>query len=576
MRQIDLITDVVKMLNLAVVEHPTIEKRLIFKTLSDYIGSGPSYDWTQKLDLNKDITIYSTVEQQKAELYFSYSPGADAASKLFQQAGRTYGDLKLDGYTVNPTIEASEFITGKQDVKLVTQSTPALNVDSTHIPKFIDANGSFVTPGPRCLYYSHTVYLPQMYGTGGTLLPFNAPTLSHYSVETPTIADFDLNWAPEVPLHNISANPYFTLFNLYWRDYLNEIYSPDARIMEAYFQLEITDITPVDFSALIFIKDSYWRIIEVSDYKYGTYESTKVKLLKVVTPLLDCDVFPSTMDADGVVSFKDVDGNPASASAVCCVRYGYEWDPVNEVCYGLVTPDELLAEITQTTTYNTIVDRIAVQTRSTVQGTNIDNDPSNTNVVISGNKITVEEGNPNTLAVGDDLTLATADQRGAVMLGKSVYAKDPGLHFGGGFVQDNRALTSGANQWGVVMVSGKNALTVAGDRIFLTVDGIANKWVDIPDDTSWNIIGNLNVFDPNTDDYYSAVFNVYIDKLAGVATASAITVMNSINTFAALTFAININTAFGVHRFNLVSGGAGFPYTSIQVSCSLNYIQFRK
>ena len=159
--------------------------------------------------------------------------------------------------------------------------------------------------------------------------------------------------------------------------------------MEAYFQLEITDITPVDFSALIFIKDSYWRIIEISDYKYGTRESTKVKLLKVVTPLLDCDVFPSTMDANGIVSFKDVDGNPASPSAVCCVRYGYEWDPVNEVCYGLVTPDELLGEITQSTTYNTIVDRIAVQTRSTVQGTNIDNDPSNTNVVISGNKITV-------------------------------------------------------------------------------------------------------------------------------------------------------------------------------------------
>jgi hypothetical protein len=162
------------------------------------------------------------------------------------------------------------------------------------------------------------------------------------------------------------------------------------------------------------------------------------------------------------------------------------------------------------------------------------------------------------------------------MLGKSVYAHDPGLHFGGGFVEDNRANTIGANQWGVVMLSGKDGLTVAGDRIFMTVDGIANKWLNIPDDSSWNVIGNLNVFDPNTDDYYSAVFNVYLDKLAGVTTASAITVMNSINTFAALTFAININPLFGDHRFNLVSGGAGFPYATIQVSCSLNYIQFRK
>lgn len=575
MKQIDFITDVVKMLNLAVVEHPTIEKRLIFKTISEFIGSGPSYDWTDKLDLNKDVTIYSTIEQQKADLYFSYSTGADAASKLFQQAGRTYGDLKINGYTVNPSIEASEFVTGKQDIKLVTQSTPALNMASTHIPKFLDANGSFVTPGPRCLYQSHTINIPQLVD-GVNTISFNAFTLSHYSVENPTIADFDLNWAPEVPLHNITANPYFTLFNLYWRDYLNEIYSPDARIMEGYFMLEISDITPVDFSALIFIKDAYWRILEISDYKYGTRETTKVKLLKVVTPLLDCDVLPTTIDADGIIGFENENGDPAPASAVCCVRYGYEWDPINEVCRGNVWPDVLVGPITSSTSFNAAPDRIVNQTRSTVQGTNITNDGSNMNVVLSGNKISVPEGNPNTLAIGDDLTLADANQRGAVMLGKSVYANDAGLHFGGGFVLDDRTNVKGANQWGVVMISGKDALTVVGDRLFMYVDGIPSKWVDIPDDTAWNIIGNLNVYNVNTDEHYTAVFNVFIDKLAGVASASAITVLNSINTFASLTFAININPALGLHRFNLVSGGGGFPYTSIQAACSLNYIQFRK
>jgi hypothetical protein len=346
--------------------------------------------------------------------------------------------------------------------------------------------------------------------------------------------------------------------------------------MEAYFMLEVTDITPVDFSALIFIKDSYWRILEISDYKYGTRETTKVKLLKVVTPLLDCDVLPTTIDADGIIGFENELGAPAPASAVCCVRYGYEWDPVNEVCIGIVSPDVLVGPITTSTSFNTASNRVINQTRSTVQGTSITNDESNMNVILSGNKITVPEGNPNTLAVGDDLTLADANQRGAVMLGKSVFANDAGLHFGGGFVLDDRTNVKGANQWGVIMISGKDALTVAADRLFMYVDGIPNKWVDIPDDTAWNIIGNLNVYNINTDEHYTAVFNVYIDKLAGVASASAITVLNSINTFASLTFAININPALGLHRFNLVSGGGGFPYTSIQAACSLNYIQFRK
>ena len=127
------------------------------------------------------------------------------------------------------------------------------------------------------------------------------------------------------------------------------------------------------------------------------------------------------------------------------------------------------------------------------------------------------------------------------------------------------------------MLSAKDALTVAGDRLYLYTEGIPNEWLSIPDDTSWNVLGNLNVFNPSTNEHYSAVFNVYIDKLAGITSASAITILNSINTFASLTFTININTAVaGEHRFNLISGGGGFPYTSIQASCSLNYQQFRK
>jgi hypothetical protein len=180
------------------------------------------------------------------------------------------------------------------------------------------------------------------------------------------------------------------------------------------------------------------------------------------------------------------------------------------------------------------------------------------------------------LAVGDRLELADST-RGAVLLGKSVYTNQPGLHLGGGFVTDNRTNTDGANQWGVVMLSAKDGLTVSGDRLYLYTEGIPNEWLSMPDDTSWNVLGNLNVFNPSTDEYFSAIFNVYLEKLAGVTTASAITIINSINTFATITFTLNVSTAVaGQHRFNVISGGTGFPVASVQASCSLNYQQFRK
>ncbi len=575
MRQIDFITDVVKMHNLAVIEHPTIEKRLIFKTLPDYIGSGPTYDWTQKLDLNKDVVTYSTIEQQKAELYYSYSAGADAASKAFQQAGRIYGDFKIDGYTVNPSINASEFITGKQEIKLITQSTPALNLGPTHVPKFIDVNGSFVIPGPRCLYYSHTINIPKMFNAGN-YVAFNAPTLSHYSVENPTIADFDLNWSPEVPLHNITTNPYFTLFNLYWRDYLNEIYSPDARIMEAYFQLEISDITPIDFSALIFIKDSYWRIIDVSEYKYGSQESTKVKLLKIVTPLLDCDVLPSSMDANGIIIFKDVNGDPASPTASCCVRYGYEWDPLNEVCYGLVSPDELLGNITIANTFNTALTRETKSATRSVVGTNNTVSDSNLNVIVSGNKVDIVDGNSNLLAIGDTLKLDTAVS-GNTMIGKNVLTSSSGFHLGGGWKNNDKAQADGSTQYGIIMHGNKDAIAFSGQIITPPIENIAGNFLIIPNESYWMALVSITIFEELTGENYTALYHCNLWKTTGVSVGSIPILISEDNLFGGgITFGLTIDTSADPtqHRFDITVSGAGFPRT-LKTTLAVQYTAVR-
>jgi hypothetical protein len=344
--------------------------------------------------------------------------------------------------------------------------------------------------------------------------------------------------------------------------------------MEAFFMLDINDITPVDFGALIFIKDSYWRIIEISDYKYGAFESTKVKLIKIVDKLPDCAVTPVGLDNNDVVLFEDGSGNPAPGTQECCERYGYTWNSVTNECSGILPPDILQGYTTEGINPTGVTNPYQVQNKQLVSGPSI-NVNGNVDAVATGRVITIDENNNPTLAIGENLAL-TGEQRGAALLGKSVVANTPGLHLGGGYVTDNPANTQGASQWGVVIQHSKDGLSASGDTIYLTTEGIASKWLSLPDDTTWNVIGNLTVYDPNKDEHYTAVFNVYLEKIGGVSSASAITVLNTTNNLTGLILTPGVGVFGGTHRFSVTATGTGFPYSTVQCVLSLNYTQYRK
>jgi hypothetical protein len=583
-KQVDFVKDILAMHAAVIVPSRTVPKQVTIIPIVDYIGTGDDLDWTNKLDISKDIVLSPTTDIQKRNFIFTYKAGGDFMSKLYTENGRTYGEYKiLNGYTVNANTPANEFVTGDSNVKLTAESTPATYINGTNIPipKFINDKGEFLTPNLRFLFLADYTTLPVYRDNNNTVQDTNVQIFNHYSSVNASVIDYDLNFNPETPLHSIITNPFRNLFNEYWRDYLNGLYNPETRILEAYFALDLADILSFSYADRIFIKDSYWRIIEISDYKIGLYESVKVKLIKLVNPSPDCDLVPVNAIIDDnknqIIEFEDYSGNPQPANPTCCARYGYTWDTIQNRCMsfgGVIVTNPGGGGSSASTMFGAGKDGQPINVLAKTTNTEIS--PDNSFSVYAGNEIKSVEGNRNMLAVGDRLELADST-RGAVMLGKSVYTNQPGLHLGGGFVTDNRANTDGANQWGVIMLSAKDALTVAGDRLYLYTEGIPNKWISMPDDTSWNVLGNLNIYNPATDEYYAALFNVYIEKLAGVTYASAITVINSINTFATITFTLNVSTAVaGQHRFNVISGGTGFPVAGVQASCSLNYQQFRK
>ena len=151
--------------------------------------------------------------------------------------------------------------------------------------------------------------------------------LSQFSASYPTVTDEDLSFGVERPFHRVQANPVNTLYYKYWMPWVNELYSSDARIVTAYFRLTASEIATFKFSDKIFIKDTYFRILSLSNYDPTTENIVQVRLVKILGAIRDCYYIPVSSDKNGQISFSTPTGSTVtSATRECCERYGYVFD----------------------------------------------------------------------------------------------------------------------------------------------------------------------------------------------------------------------------------------------------------
>ena len=579
-KQVDFIKDVLAMHAAVLIPSRTIPNEVTLFPIADYLATGETLNWTQKMDIDKDITLSPTTDIQKRNFLWSYKNGGDVYSKLYTDNGRTYGQYQiLNGYSVTNGAPVNEFVTGALNVKLTAESTPAayVNGSTIPIPKFINDKGEFTAPNLRFLFLADFASLP-IYDDGINAVSVGDVNIfNHYSSVNASVGDYDLNFNPETPLHAITTNPFRNLFNEYWRDYLNGLYSPEARILEAYFALELSDILTFKYNDRIFIKDSYWRIIEISDYKVGLSESTKVKLIKLVEPAPDCELIPTTVvineDMTQAIEFTDFEGNPQPANEACCVRYGYTWEPMLGQCLAYGTPivtdpggGGSSAFAMMNAGQNGTPSNVLARTSNTTIS------PDNTMSVFVGENISIEKGNQNTLAVGERLKLENAN-RGSVLLGRNAYANIMGFHYGAG----DRTLSQdeGASQTGIIVFTNGFAFTASGQTLELFPATDVLSRLTIPDKTTWVCFYILHASD--VDGFYIyETGSVYLDKLGGVTSASAPVVISSDDSGGTVTLTFTIDTATDTaqHRFKITSGGSGFPQ-DINCNLTLYYTQIR-
>jgi hypothetical protein len=333
MKQIDFITSIQKMFNLVFVADKTLPNTLRIEPMVEYIASGNTLDWSQKLDLSKDIMYSPTTDLQKAKFSFTYASDSDFYNSVYTDNGRTYGRYEV---TENDFEVINEFATGEEKVELAFASTPSAPVQSTDlvVPVFTNAEGQFVQPKPRILYYFADFFVNMFDEVSGDVVQTAVKCLNNYSTMNATVTDSDLNFAPEVPIHTIIANPYDNLYNRWWRNYYRELFDGQARILEGMFALTLNDIFSFQFSDKIWIIDSWWRVLEIQGYVVGEQDMTKVKLIRVLDIDNDCDLTPVSANLDQSLNWENANGDSATITQDCCLRFGYNWNSTKNNCYS--------------------------------------------------------------------------------------------------------------------------------------------------------------------------------------------------------------------------------------------------
>ena len=438
LKAIDLFNSITKMFNLIIIPDPENETNLLIELYETWIAGGDIVDWTDKLDISKDIQLTPTTELQTENLLFTYKQGEDILSKLTKEnSNRVYG-RKLIDQTNN------DFAKGERKVEVDFVATPAQLITDTSmiIPKLVDKLGAPIEPKPRILVWHGLVpagvqwYFNEQNLTGTPVQTseiFYAKASHYFQSGAVTLNGDDLNFGMETPWHYIQSAPQGTLYKKYWEGFVDEIYNETAKLMKANFRITSADIFKFKFNDKIWIKDSYWRINKINGWTITDSKTVQVELLKLPDVNVTCEWIPDSSTNNGTVTMINEAGVTGPGTEECCLFAGYNWVYVSAlsayICRYLSDPGGGLGGDIVSTTNGlnfTYADPLSstLPTRLITSGTPKSVNPLGQNMVLAGRSQGEYRGSGN-MILGVDNTLSSGSVYGQISgLGNTISEVD--------------------------------------------------------------------------------------------------------------------------------------------------------
>jgi len=570
MTKVDFVKSLVDMFNLVMIADKNNPKKVLIEPYNDYQGSGDTLDWTKKLDLSKDYSHAPTSDIQKRKYSFSYTDGSDYINKYIQDTNlRTYGRFLIDD-------TENDFSTGELKIKSKFTAYPITPISGTNIiaHKAFDASlNKLKEAKPHLVYNCGLVTCDTIHCLDPVALTYTDYTqynhFSHFNEYEPDTADLDLNYGQDVTFYPVDSNPYGTLYNSYWRDAINQLYSPSSRVFEGWFNLDAVDIQSFKFSDKVFIRDSYWRIEKIDGYK-ANEGSTKVKLIKILDSSVDCEYTPiGTNSTDLSIIFEDSAGATSVGNQTCCELYGYTWD--GSACFNSVNPGLPAPSYVGSHSGSTARNSQRGATGFMQGVNNINPESSAFNNINAINATITDYVTASMVAgrghnVGDDRGL-----HGLLVTGQNVNAFEAGRHFGGRNDSDD---LQGAIQTGEILMHVADTGWASTTSKNLLLDG---SYLNMPDETMWSVQAHIVVEEwvgatPAFADYKTIMANANWYKDRAAAKAGAWTIQSQTGTLGTFALATDVATDTTQHRLQLTYNGTTVT-NPIKVTCRLTYVQ---
>ena len=290
------------------------EYEFVIKPWIDYIGTGETFDWTNKLDVNKDVVLSPVFYEQSQLIEFADKSDTDHQNLPFQlKYNRVYGTLQFDSQ--------NDLLKNTRKVETVFAPTPvaivegAITASEFVIPYFCKLGTSVTDHGhivhepmitkPRLLWWNGLAAQgasEDWYYTDGVTDVHNTtdyPRMTPYSIFPTTVDTINLNWFRETPLFE-GLNLGQSVYERYWNAYIQQLYSPLARVMTAYFNIDAQDLYTLSFDDVIFIKNSYWRVLKIYDAPLTETATVKVDLVKLLDYETIVNTNPPTPEGGGI------------------------------------------------------------------------------------------------------------------------------------------------------------------------------------------------------------------------------------------------------------------------------------
>lgn len=304
--QMDFISTINQRFNLLVIPDNEDENTIIVEPIIDYLNRGEVLDWSDKLDHNSNISILPTTSVLNGTLYMGSQNDEDYGNLEFTKTkniiyGTSYKKLGVD--YKNTQTDFLGIVSNAVDDVLSNVNSPNITIPIFYITRE-DNNEGEVN-----LFYNARKTKPRVMFRGLNLPSKNvgySENPSGITINTFYIEDRQINIFPNYNrfttypfgltgfTHAVNFNKthrfrtteydfscYKDLYDVYYKEYVEDLTNSDNRILIASFFLEPNEISELKGNETIFISGNYYRINKINGYNLTTTDLTEVELIKI-------------------------------------------------------------------------------------------------------------------------------------------------------------------------------------------------------------------------------------------------------------------------------------------------------